>query len=504
MPAGLLVVDSPPGGNGNGRVDPLETAGLCLGLRNAGQASAVGVTGRLRSGHPLLSVIDSVGWFGTIEPGETAVAGGFKVAASSRLIPGTTVVCTLELGAAEPLPESTWLFELTIGGTSAANVATLDTGMVLLSVSSNGGIGREEPGGRGQGFRVPKDFPSSLRFASFAAGNSAGWLVDHFYGQPGGAFTNRDWITIDTLEHAAPWPADERARGRMSDAGHPNPRGVVVEQNWYQNVDRGYKDLWALGVFDIANHGDSALHGVYVGVLADFAVFPYADSNRVFFDTLRRAVRVQYLNSPAPTAGIVLLDPTRCAALAAVDNAEWVRPDSCLTEAQKFRLLSGAAGAQDSLRAADWTAVLSAGPLELAPGASARVALAVVGSINTEGWLTACDTAQAWYDRYFGGTGLNAEPASGGTARLSVRPSVARDRIELHFAGTAPGRGAAVVICDAAGRVVRRLMLGREAVAAGSVTWDRLDTSGRRAGAGAYFVRLEAGADCRTAKLILR
>lgn len=451
-----MVVDTPPAGNGNGRIDPLETVPLRIVVRNAGQRPATGVSATLRSGNRQLAVVDSFAVVGTVAPGETtaSITDGFVLAASSRLLPGTPVVCTLLLRASSPLPESIWPFELVVGSAPAVNVATLDTGMVCLSVSSNGGIGSDEPGGRGQGFRVPKDFPSSLRFASFAVGNSPQWLVDHYYGRPSRSFTNHDWVTLDTLRRVPnPWPADERWQGKMSDVGHPAPAGIVVEQNWYQNCAVGYHDLWALGVFDITNAGESLVTNLCAGVLADFAVFPYADSNRVFFDTARRAARVQYLDSPAPTAGLVLLDPQLPLALGAADNARRLWPDSCLTEEQKWLMLSGQQLERDSTRPGDWTVVLAAGLADILPGETRRIALAVVGSINAAGWLTACDTAQAWYDRFFGGVGVPATPDLCRRHKLAVRPTVVSRQSTVAVEGLAAGRVELSVV-DIAGRTV--------------------------------------------------
>jgi aminopeptidase N len=74
-----------------------------------------------------------------------------------------------------------------------------------------------------------------------------------------------------------------------------------------------------------------------------------------------------------------------------------------------------------------------------------------------------------------------------GTARLACEVPAARNaRLEVY---------------DGAGRLVRNLAglsTGRQ-----TVTWDRTDASGRRVAAGAYFVRLTAGSDTRTARLLL-
>ncbi|MGC8797637.1 MAG: M14 family zinc carboxypeptidase [candidate division WOR-3 bacterium] len=62
------VVDSPPGGNGDGRLDPGETAGLIFYLRNVGRISASNITGTLRTADVYLTITDSIGFFGNILP----------------------------------------------------------------------------------------------------------------------------------------------------------------------------------------------------------------------------------------------------------------------------------------------------------------------------------------------------------------------------------------------------------------------------------------------------
>ncbi len=63
-----VIIDSPPGGNNNGKLDPGETADLVLSLRNVGRLVAEDVIGLLRTEDTMVSVLDSTGTFGTIEP----------------------------------------------------------------------------------------------------------------------------------------------------------------------------------------------------------------------------------------------------------------------------------------------------------------------------------------------------------------------------------------------------------------------------------------------------
>jgi len=62
------ILDSPPGGNGDGKIDPGETAGLVVNLRNAGRITATNISGILRTQDLYISIPDSIGYFGDIMP----------------------------------------------------------------------------------------------------------------------------------------------------------------------------------------------------------------------------------------------------------------------------------------------------------------------------------------------------------------------------------------------------------------------------------------------------
>jgi hypothetical protein len=59
-------------GNGNGEINNAETIELWVGLRNIGSATASGVTGVLESTDSCITLLDTLGSFGTIEPQDTS------------------------------------------------------------------------------------------------------------------------------------------------------------------------------------------------------------------------------------------------------------------------------------------------------------------------------------------------------------------------------------------------------------------------------------------------
>ena len=78
------VIDSAPGGNADGRLDPGEAADFITTLRNVGQAGVNDLAGRLFTADPYVTVLDSVGSFGNVEPESSCSneADRFRIEAS--------------------------------------------------------------------------------------------------------------------------------------------------------------------------------------------------------------------------------------------------------------------------------------------------------------------------------------------------------------------------------------------------------------------------------------
>jgi hypothetical protein len=113
--AGNLAVDPPPGGNGNGMIDPGEQGEIIVTLRNTGLGVAAGVTATLRSGDARLVVLDSLGSFGDIAPETTGTNSGdrFSVSAAGSIPREAQVPCTLVVRTGAIV--SSYVFALDIG-----------------------------------------------------------------------------------------------------------------------------------------------------------------------------------------------------------------------------------------------------------------------------------------------------------------------------------------------------------------------------------------------------
>lgn len=99
--ADKLVSDPRPGGNNNGKIDPGETGELAVVLRNTGLGNGYNVRAILRSGDTRLTVLDSIGNFGTIYRDTTGVnlTDRFTISASNTIPQQTSIPCTLHIFA---------------------------------------------------------------------------------------------------------------------------------------------------------------------------------------------------------------------------------------------------------------------------------------------------------------------------------------------------------------------------------------------------------------------
>ena len=120
------------GGNGNNSLEPGETAGLIISLNNDGSASVDSLYVTLQSQSDSITVLDSTGYYPTIESGNTAAnsADSFIIAADSSIAPGTITHFTMIMNAT--YYADTITFPLTIStGIEEAKDANLSITEVL-------------------------------------------------------------------------------------------------------------------------------------------------------------------------------------------------------------------------------------------------------------------------------------------------------------------------------------------------------------------------------------
>lgn len=105
---------------GNGELEPGETSDLTVTIKNIGGLTGNNITGTLRAWHNGITVIDSMGSFGTIAVGDSATNAGnrFQVQAASSIAEGHEVGLTVFLSGDQSFNDTVH-FKVIIGVVSA-------------------------------------------------------------------------------------------------------------------------------------------------------------------------------------------------------------------------------------------------------------------------------------------------------------------------------------------------------------------------------------------------
>jgi len=439
---GMTVVDSPPGGNNDGKLDPGEAADLFVAVKNVGRVGVSDVTAVLRTGDSLVSVADSTGTFGDLEPDSLRVndADRFVVTAAANTprehvaemmmyLVGTdyedSIEFTLvvgELRVVDPIPDGPrqparyWAYD------------DVDTGYAQAPE-----FGWVEVRGVGTRLDLSDDETETVNLPS-------GFGPWRYYGQSysqvsvcGNGFVAPGYETYTYWGNSGLPAAD--APGMVAlcwDDLYPPTGGGV----WYYH--------------DAANHRfvvewDSVAYVTPRSQRDKFELLLY--DTTVVSPTGDNVVEVQYLtanNYGSSTVG--LQDPTVSVAIQCLYNGSYHRGAAALAGGRAIR----------------YTTTDPTGIAEPRPG---------------------------------------PVPAAG-TVRVLPNPSRGRVALSVRLERPGPAR---VQVFDATGRLVRTLLdSGARALAAGSyaLAWDGLDQGGHGTARGVFLVRLCSAGGTTAEKLV--
>lgn len=349
----------------------------------------------------------------------------------------------------------------------------------------------------GRGFRYPRGGANYLFYASFLAGTDTGYVVDHMYNTAGGAVgpDSQDWLFLTQLDSLIP-PRylSQEFLGTYSDAGHPAPKGLVISQYSLAAAAAPY-NTFVIVRLTATNTGSNPINGLIGGLVCDFDISTNGASDLGAADTLRRAVYQNGQNGRV--GGIKLLDPHQALNTTLYDNTTYVYTD--YNDTVRFQFMNNTLRFTEYTTAQDMSMLVSTPAVDIAPGDSAIMAVAVIGAANVANWQANADTAQALYDRLFlTGVELGEPLGLPGTFALSqAKPTPSTGSATISF-GLENDGPASLKVYDLSGRRVVTLVDSRLRAGAHEVRFD-----GRGLPGGVYFYRLEAGNQSATRKLVL-
>lgn len=264
---------------------------------------------------------------------------------------------------------------------------TLAANHIAVTFNSRGNIAfNDYPENlQGDGFRW-KGSPNLLFEGALMAGISAGRLSN----VARGAVQNqqdRSFVAQEVIAVIRPGVrAALEAEALFADQLQPGDLGVAVRQWIYQFDQPGWQDF-VLVLYELVNQTAEPFTSLHVGWYLDWDISPTAQGDMALYDDSSGVgyVLCQTCSSPLPMAGAVLLSDARVN-FYAIDN-DGTGPElgvyDGFTRQEKWTTLSSGIARKQS-RVTDVSMVLAAGPLQLAPGDTARVAFALVAGMTLE------------------------------------------------------------------------------------------------------------------------
>ncbi|MEO0021332.1 MAG: C25 family cysteine peptidase [candidate division WOR-3 bacterium] len=140
--SGITIDDST--GSNDRVINPGERIVLYFALKNAGEATATGVTAVFRSSSPHIALIDSIAYFNSIEPDSVRTGDGVEFIVDSLSREGTVISATLLVRDAD---NDSWRLPANL--TIRAGKIVIDTALFIDSApygNGNGVIGSSESG----------------------------------------------------------------------------------------------------------------------------------------------------------------------------------------------------------------------------------------------------------------------------------------------------------------------------------------------------------------------
>jgi len=417
------------GGNGNGILDPGETANLVVTIKNEGGADAQNVTSTLMESSAYLTISDASGNYGTVTVGATASNSGdpYTVTAAAGTPIGTVV--PLQIQVVSGVYCDTLDFSIQIG----RNMPT-DTGYYYtywshgpyqqapvyswyaIDTSQTAHVGTSL--GHGDDATTTVTIPFTFRYYGVAYTQASicsnGWLA-----------LGSETVTSYTNYGLPSTSAPAKAVFGVWDDLNPGAAGPGDDYYYYDATNHRFVVEW----FRVEHYGSSGTQENFEIMLYDPAYYPTPTNDG--------EIIIQYRNAMRET-----------------DNTVGIQNSGRTVGIQYYF---------DGAYHALGVPITDTFALKFTPIAPT---VGVVEETNLSQLLA--------------------------TRRLVVYPTVSRSRVNIAYSMGSAAQFGGLKIYDISGRLVKSFVLSADPLVQ-TVIWNGDDESGRAVSAGVYFVKLTAG-----------
>lgn len=368
-------------GDGDGRLDPGETASLELSLKNTGETTwNVQVTLTCNDANVL---VNQGSWsFSQFNAGQTV--NNLDSLFVIEILPGSDTNCEVPLSVSV-VSENFYTASLRTSIWIDPAYADHNAGNVIFTLTEFGAFGyyhytRDEM--YGSGFRYPPEGSNALWHGSLIAGTSPTKVSDCLYGSNTPPF-RFDWATtLDGEISIGPGvEADQEGQAIYRDTTPPISEqvGLKVTQQSFAWSGSPNDDFVILS-FSLENVTvpRDTLTDLYVGLYMDWDVINYYENDADWDEglALGYVYNEQVLAPNTRYYGTCLLSGS-LASYFVIDNFD--TSYASITDADKYEFMSSGFVQTSSPEPSDYATILSAGPFTLEPDSIEQVVFAVLG-----------------------------------------------------------------------------------------------------------------------------
>ncbi|MBK7096932.1 MAG: T9SS type A sorting domain-containing protein [Saprospiraceae bacterium] len=315
-------------------------------------------------------------------------------------------------------------------------IANHDNNSMLFSVTGDGSLGFENPDGFGNGLIYPESGENTLFYGSFMLANSQDYIADNSENQH-----RKDFKNLGIFFKADAFQGSQEIKTSYSDALHPTPKGIVIEQKTYSDPVFPNREFVIMD-YKIRNKGNESLNTLWPALFMDLDIGDYL-GNYIKKDEQNKMI-YQYNNGIYIGIKLLSLGEEKINYTGITDAVD------AFSENKKFDYIAGILNQFQSEKKADWSSLLSNGPYKLPAGDSMNISFAVIGGTSEQNLKSNAEYAQNFYNTHL----VNTKETEPEGTDYTVYPNPASDHINISLENNSECQ---IELTDVIGKTIKHL-----------------------------------------------